>query len=210
MVNGYMLLTHIAAAPIIPVVTITRTEDAVPLAEAFLEGGIRSIEVTLRTPAGLKAIEAIAKAGTDIALGAGTIATQEQMKQTYEAGAQFFVSPGATPELLRLAHTMNITYLPGVVTPSEIVQAIQHDQTFLKFFPAGSFGGVSMLKQYAAVFPDISFCPTGGVSKDNVKEFLNLPNVKCVGGSWLAPADAVEARDWKKITQIARESVGSL
>lgn len=203
-------LSTIAAAPIVPVVTINRPEDAVPLAEALLEGGIRSIEITLRTAAGLKSIEAIAKAGTEIALGAGTIATEEQMKQTHDAGAQFFVSPGTTASLLDLANKLKITYLPGVVTPSEIVQAIQHKQTFLKFFPAGSFGGAAMLKQYAAVFPEIQFCPTGGVSPGNVKEYLGLPNVRCVGGSWLAPTDVLEAQDWKKITQIAKDSVAAL
>jgi 2-dehydro-3-deoxyphosphogluconate aldolase/(4S)-4-hydroxy-2-oxoglutarate aldolase len=203
-------LSTIAAAPIVPVVVINRAEDAVPLAEALLAGGIRSIEITLRTEAGLPAIKAVAKAKLDIEVGAGTITSVDEMKRCRDAGASFFVSPGATHELLFFAQEQKLTYLPGIVTPSEIIHALQYDQTFLKFFPAGSFGGAAMLKQYAGVFPNVQFCPTGGVSQANVKEYLGLPNVRCVGGSWLAPADAIQNKDWAAITKIAKESIAAL
>lgn len=201
------LLTRIASAPIIPVVTLEHPDDAVPLAEALLEGGIRAIEITLRSDAGLAAIQAVASAGLDIALGAGTITTTEALQHCRDAGASFFVSPGATPALLEAARDAQLSYLPGVVTPSEIVQALAYGHDFLKFFPAGSFGGAAMLRQYAGVFPQVQFCPTGGVSQANIADYLGLPNVCCVGGSWLSPADAIAARDWPKITQIAKDSV---
>ncbi len=200
----------LAAAPIIPVVTLQQAEQAVPLAEALLAGGIQAIEVTLRTDAGLAGIKAIANANLPIQLGAGTVTTTEQMQQVCDAGAAFVVSPGTTPELLRAAQKQDVVYLPGVVTPSEIIQAQAHGQHFLKFFPAGGFGGQSMLKHYASVFGDVQFCPTGGVSPDNMTEYLSLPNVVCVGGSWLTPKQALADGDWHEITRIAQKSVAGL
>lgn len=200
----------LADAPIIPVVSLNRVEQAVPLSEALLEGGIQAIEITLRTQAGLGGIKAVAKAGLPIQLGAGTVTTLSQLQQVCEAGAQFVVSPGATVELLREAKRQEVLYLPGVVTPSEIIQAQSQGHDFLKFFPAGSFGGAAMLKHYAGVFADVTFCPTGGVAPDNMKDYLNLPNVACVGGSWLTPKEALQADDWAEITRIAKQSVQSL
>lgn len=205
-----LLLSALADAPIIPVVTLEHATDAVPLARALIGGGIRAIEITLRTPAGMDAIRAVADSGLDILLGAGTVTSVEHMRQAAEAGARFIVSPGATPALLAASREVSIPYLPGVVTPSEIVQAAEHGQKLLKFFPAGAFGGPSMLRHYAAVFPDIRFCPTGGVSPENMRDYLALPNVPFVGGAWLTPSDALKAKDWPRVTRIAEESIAAI
>lgn len=205
------LLNSIGSAPLVPVVTLNHVEEAVPVAEALREGGIRCIEVTMRTDAGLHAIEAIAKANLqDMVLGAGTLTSPERLVQAANAGAGFFVSPGLTAPLLEEAQKRALCLLPGVVTPSEIMQALAYGQRMLKFFPAGSFGGAAMLKNYASVFPQVSFCPTGGISKETAKDYLALPNVRCVGGTWLVPKEALEARDYARITAIARESVAAL
>lgn len=200
----------LASAPIIPVVTIGDANDAVPLATALREGGIRSIEITLRNDAGLPAIEAVAKAGLDIMVGAGTITEVSQLRQVYDLGAQFAVSPGTTPALLAAAQKTSLCYLPGVITPSEIIQAVEYGQSLLKFFPAGSFGGTDVLRQYASVFPQVRFCPTGGISPENMANYLALPNVSFVGGSWLTPAIALQQKDWDAITRIARDSLAAL
>ena len=201
----------ISEAPLVPVVTIQQASDAVPLAEALAEGGIRCIEITLRTNAGLEAIRAIHKAGLkNMLVGAGTITNATELAQTVDAGAQFVVSPGVSAELLAAASSQSLCFLPGVVTPSEILQAVQAGQSFLKFFPAESFGGMALLKHYAAVFPNVQFCPTGGITQKNAKEYLALPNVRCVGGTWLSPQDSLAAHDWKRITQIARDSLAAL
>lgn len=194
-------------APIVPVVTIQEAKDAVPLAEALLEGGVTAIEITLRTDEGLKAIEAVAKSGVEILIGAGTVISAAQMQKVCDAGAQFVVSPGTTPELLNKANELETVYLPGVVTPSEVVQALAHGHNFLKFFPAGGFGGAAMLKHYASVFPSVRFCPTGGITPNNLREYLALPNVICVGGSWLAPKNLLDTKDWVNVTNTAQKSL---
>lgn len=205
------LLKAIQSAPLIPVVTIHEAEDALPLAEALYEGGLRCIEVTLRTQASMEAIEKLAQSNIeDLLLGVGTLTSGQRMQEAQRAGAQFFVSPGVSDDMLEVARKRELCYLPGVVTPGEIIQAINAGQKWLKFFPAQSFGGTAMLKQYATVFPQISFCPTGGITRDNAVDYLSLPNVRCVGGSWLTPKDAMQNRDWKKITEIAKASLTAL
>lgn len=194
----------IARCPIIPVVTLHHAEDAVPLARALMTGGITTIEITLRTDAGLAAMKAVAQSGLEICVGAGTIFTVQQFRQVVDAGVQFAISPACLPELLAEAARHDVTYLPGVITPSEVAQAEHAGCHLQKFFPAEAFGGVSTLKQYASVFPNVKFCPTGGITPDNAAHYLTLPNVSCAGGTWLAPAEAIAAKDWKRIETLAK------
>ena len=192
--------------PVIPVVTIGRVEDAVPLAETLLEGGLGTIEVTLRTPHSLAAIEAIAKALPAVMVGAGTVMRSADVTAARNAGARFLVSPGLTPDLAASGMASGLPYLPGAVTASEILAARELNFTFLKFFPAREAGGWALLRAYAPVFPGILFCPTGGINEENVGEYLALPNVPVVGGTWVANKDAIEARDWAGITQRAKRA----
>jgi 2-dehydro-3-deoxyphosphogluconate aldolase/(4S)-4-hydroxy-2-oxoglutarate aldolase len=192
--------------PVIPVVTINRVEDAVPLAEALLEGGLGTIEVTLRTPHSLAAIEAIAKALPAAMVGAGTVLRSADITAARNAGARFLVSPGLTPDLAAAGIASGLPYLPGAVTASEILAARELNFTFLKFFPAREAGGPALLRSFAPVFQGIVFCPTGGISEENVGEYLSLPNVPVVGGTWVANREAIEARDWSGITARARRA----
>ena len=191
--------------PVIPVIVIDRLEDAVPLARALVEGGVRVLEVTLRTPVALRAIEAIAKAVPGAIVGVGTITRPQDVADAISAGATFGVSPGLTPALADAARAAGLPLLPGVMTPSDVIAARAAGFTEMKFFPAQQAGGVGMLKALGGPFGDVTFCPTGGVTLASAPEFLALPNVACVGGSWLTPKDAVAAGDWARITQLARD-----
>ena len=192
--------------PVIPVIVLHRIEHAVPLALALVAGGVRVLEVTLRTPVALACIEAIARAVPDAIVGAGTLRQAADARAAKDAGCQFGVSPGYTHAMGQACKSVGLPLLPGVATASEVMQASGDGFEFLKFFPATAAGGIPMLKGLAGPFPDISFCPTGGITPESAPQFLALPNVKVCGGSWLAPNDALEAGEWARITQLARES----
>lgn len=195
-------------APVVPVMVIEKLEHAVPLARALAAGGLKALEITLRTPVALDCIRAIAAEVPDAVVGAGTVLDQGQMRAVKHAGARFAVSPGASAELMKAAAGAGIAWLPGAVTASEVMELAGHGLGFLKFFPAVPAGGTPYLASLASVFPQVKFCPTGGIGKANAGEFLALPNVVCVGGSWVAPASLVAAGDWAAITALAREACG--
>jgi len=189
--------------PVIPVIIVDAVADAVPLARALVAGGIRVLEVTLRTPVALAAIRAMVAAVPDAIVGVGTITRAEDFAAAKAAGARFGVSPGLTPALIEAARASDLPLLPGVMTPSEVIAARAAGFTALKLFPAQQAGGIGMLKALASPFGDVTFCPTGGVTFENAPEFLALPNVACVGGSWVAPKEAVANSDWARITALA-------
>ena len=193
-------------APVIPVIVLNDVAHAVPMARALVAGGIRMLEVTLRTPAALACIEAIAKAVPEAVVGAGTVRTRADAQAAASAGALFAVSPGYTSAVGQACRDAGMSLLPGVATGGEIMMAQEDGFTELKFFPAMQAGGPAMLKAWSGPFFDVKFCPTGGVTLQNATEFLALPNVVCVGGSWLVPADAMAAGDWARITQLARDT----
>jgi 2-dehydro-3-deoxyphosphogluconate aldolase / (4S)-4-hydroxy-2-oxoglutarate aldolase len=190
-------------APVIPVIVLTDVAHAVPLARALVAGGIRMLEVTLRTPVALQCIERIAKEVPEAVVGAGTVRSPKDAQAAAAAGARFAVSPGFTPTVGSACKDAGLALLPGVATGSEIMMAQEAGYTQLKFFPAMQAGGPAMLKAWSGPFFDVQFCPTGGVNEANAKEFLALPNVVCVGGSWLTPADALASGDWERITALA-------
>jgi len=190
--------------PVIPVIVIQRLQDAVPLAQALVAGGVRVLEVALRTPVALEAIEAIARAVPEAIVGAGTVRTVVDARAALNAGSRFAVSPGYTTEVGRACQQIGLPLLPGVATASELMVAHTDGYHFLKFFPATAAGGVPMLKALAGPFPDVAFCPTGGITAETAPQFLALPNVKVCGGSWLTPQDAVDAGDWSRIEALAR------
>lgn len=192
--------------PVIPVIVINKVEDAVPMAEALLEGGVKVLEVTLRSPVALQAMEQIAKHVPDAILGSGTVRNLKDAKNSKDVGCQFAVSPGYTSELGRYAREIGLPLLPGVSTGSEIMMANADDYYFLKLFPAVAVGGINLLKGFAGPFADVKFCPTGGVSVESAPQFLALPNVVVCGGTWLTPADAVANKDWAHITKLAKEA----
>lgn len=192
--------------PVIPVIVIERLVDAVPLASALVAGGVRVLEVTLRTPVALAAIEAIARAVPQAIVGAGTLRGPADVRQAMNAGCVFGVSPGYTTDVGRAARAVGLPLLPGVATASELMATQADGFSFVKFFPATAAGGVPMLKALAGPFPDVAFCPTGGITAKTAREFLALPNVKVCGGSWLTPADAIDVGDWGRITRLAREA----
>lgn len=196
--------TILDAGPVMPVIVLDRVADAVPLARALVAGGIRVLEVTLRTPAALDSIRAIAAEVPDAILGAGTVVTPADLDAAAKAGAVFAVSPGASPELLRAGRESAIPLLPGVMTPSDVINALSAGQTAMKLFPAAQAGGLGMLKALSGPFPQVRFCPTGGIDLASAPAYLCLPNVACVGGSWLTPADRVKAGDWAAVTELAR------
>lgn len=196
----------LALAPVIPVITIDRLEDAVPLAKALCAGGLRVLEVTLRTRHALPAIEAMRMAVPDAVVGVGTLAKPEDFVDAARAGAQFGVSPGLTAELVTAAKQTPFPLLPGIMTPSELIAGLGWGFDTFKLFPAQQAGGVGMLKALGAPFPDVKFCPTGGISRATAPEFLALPNVACVGGSWVTPADKIRAGDWAAIEALARDA----
>ena len=197
------------AGPVMPVMVIQNLEDAVPLAEALVAGGIRVLEITLRTSIALEAIKLISDNVKDAIVGAGTITTPEQLKAAEAAGAVFAISPGLTPTLLVAAQTGNIALIPGIATLSELMLGMEYGLDHFKFFPAEAAGGIPMLKAIAGPVPYVTFCPTGGISPENYRDYLALNNVACVGGSWLAPADAVKAKDWARVTELARLAIAN-
>jgi len=195
-----------AHGPVIPVIVIQRLEDAVPLAQALVDGGVKVLEVTLRTPVALRAMEAIARAVPQAIVGAGTIRSVADAQAARDAGCRFGVSPGYTSEVGHYCRNVTLPLLPGVATASEVMQANADGYHFLKFFPATAVGGIPLLKALHGPFPDVAFCPTGGITPETAPQFLALPNVKVCGGSWLTPADAVQAGDWARITALARQT----
>jgi 2-dehydro-3-deoxyphosphogluconate aldolase/(4S)-4-hydroxy-2-oxoglutarate aldolase len=203
MIDTLSLADH---GPVIPVIVLHKVEHAVPLAQALLDGGVRVLEVTLRTPVALRAIEAIAKAVPQAILGAGTLRSAADARAARAAGCVFGVSPGYTPAIGAACREAELPLLPGVSGASDVMAANDDGLRFLKFFPAVPAGGVAMLKALHGPFPDVVFCPTGGIGADNAAQFLALPNVRVCGGSWLTPTDALEQGDWARITRLAREA----
>lgn len=195
-------------APVVPVVVIEDVADAVPLARALVAGGLPAVEVTLRTPAAPAAIRAVAAEVPEAVVGAGTVITPGQVDEAVAAGARFLVSPGWTDTLLEAMRASGVPFLPGVSTASEVVALLERGVREMKFFPAGAAGGTAYLKSLAGPLPQARFCPTGGIGPDSAPEYLALPNVGCVGGSWMLPADAVAARDWARVEALAREAAG--
>jgi 2-dehydro-3-deoxyphosphogluconate aldolase/(4S)-4-hydroxy-2-oxoglutarate aldolase len=196
----------VAFGPVIPVIVIDRLDAAVPMAQALVDGGVRVLEVTLRTAAALGAIEAIARAVPEAIVGAGTLRNAGDARSAHAAGARFGVSPGYAAALAEQCRALGLPFLPGVATATEVMQAADDGFRFLKFFPAAAAGGTALLKAWASPFADVAFCPTGGISIASAPEWLALPNVKVVGGSWLTPAEALAASDWDGITRLAREA----
>ena len=186
-----------------PVLVIDDAETAVPLARALADGGLTVLEITLRTPSALASIRAMRDALPDLTIGAGTVTSPAQVAQVVDAGGQFVVSPGLTDEVVNACRDAGLPCLPGVMTPSDVQRGIGLGLTALKFFPASKAGGVAMLSALSGPFPDILFCPTGGIAADTKDDYLALPNVGCVGGSWVAPADAISRGDWERITRLA-------
>jgi 2-dehydro-3-deoxyphosphogluconate aldolase / (4S)-4-hydroxy-2-oxoglutarate aldolase len=195
-----------ADAPVIPVIVLSDVAHAVPLARALVEGGIRMLEVTLRTPVALACIEAIAREVPEAVAGAGTVRSAADAQAAAMAGARFAVSPGYTAAVGKACHDLGLPLLPGVATPGEIMAAQEDGYHALKFFPALQAGGVAMLKAWQGPFGDVKFCPTGGITGGNAGDFLRLSNVVCVGGSWLTPPEVIERGDWAHITQLARQA----
>jgi 2-dehydro-3-deoxyphosphogluconate aldolase / (4S)-4-hydroxy-2-oxoglutarate aldolase len=198
------LIARCKPARVIPVLTITDPKHAVPLAHALFDGGLTVLEITLRTPAALEAIRLIKEHGPDADVGAGTVLTSAQAEAARKAGARFLVSPGATPRLLDEAESWPIPLLPGIATASEAMALIERGYRFAKFFPAEQSGGIASLKALGAPLADLVFCPTGGVGPHNLAAYLATPNVVCVGGSWVAPQNLIDAGDWAGITKLAR------
>lgn len=196
-----------AAGPVVPVLVINDVEKAVPLAKALMEGGIKVLEVTLRTPAAIDVIKRIAQEVPDSLIGAGTVTNAQQLKAVVEAGAKFAISPGMTADLLKAGMDSEIPLIPGISSTSDLMKGKDAGYTHMKFFPAEASGGVKAIKSISGPFPDVTFCPTGGIVPNNYNDYLALNNVKCVGGSWLAPDDAIESGDWARITQLAKEAV---
>ncbi|CAM5465641.1 MULTISPECIES: bifunctional 4-hydroxy-2-oxoglutarate aldolase/2-dehydro-3-deoxy-phosphogluconate aldolase [Streptomyces] len=195
-------------APVVPVVVLTDAADAVPLARALVAGGLPAIEVTLRTPAAPAAIRAIAAEVPEAVVGAGTVITPEQVDACTADGARFLVSPGWTEALLAAMRGSGVPFLPGVSTTSEVVALLERGVREMKFFPAQAAGGTAYLSSLAGPLPQARFCPTGGIGPKTAPEYLALPNVGCVGGSWMVPAEAVAARDWGRIEELARTAAG--
>jgi 2-dehydro-3-deoxyphosphogluconate aldolase / (4S)-4-hydroxy-2-oxoglutarate aldolase len=196
-------------SPVMPVVTVSDPTTAADLARALVRGGIRVIEVTLRTPVALRAVELIAREVPEITVGAGTVLSVADLQSCAEAGAAFAISPGATPALLAAGANGPIPYLPAIATASELMAGLAAGYRCFKFFPAGAAGGIAMLNSFSGPFPEARFCPTGGISQATVKAYLDLPNVLCAGGSWLTPADAVGRKDWSVIESLASKAAAS-
>lgn len=199
--------TLFAQGPVVPVIVIKDLATAVPLAKALVAGGVRVLEVTLRTPVALEAIELMAKEVPDAIVGAGTVTTPEQLAKVTAAGAKFAISPGLTRELLAAGKAGDIPLIPGIASISELMEGTGVGYTHFKFFPAEAAGGVKTLKSIHGPFSDIRFCPTGGINEKNFQEYLALPNVACVGGSWIVPDDAIANGDWDRITQLCKDAV---
>lgn len=202
--------TILDASPLMPVITINKLSDAVPLCQALVDGGINVLEITLRTEHGVKAIEAVRNAIPDVWVGAGTITSIDQYRQAEAAGARFVVTPGVTESLLKFGTTSGAPLLPGISTISELMMGYALGYREFKFFPAEVAGGIPALRAFSGPFQDVTFCPTGGIARDTAKDYLALKNVRTVGGSWLAPASLIAAGDWAGITEIASASLANL
>ncbi|PBB82897.1 keto-deoxy-phosphogluconate aldolase [Mesorhizobium sp. WSM3879] len=200
------LLSLLNGQPVIPVLKIANVADAVPLARALSRGGLRAIEITLRTADALEAIRRVAAEVEDAVVGAGTILDAKQFDEAGRAGSKFIVSPGITGQLLDAAKDSPVPLLPGAITPGEIMAAREAGLRFLKFFPAEQSGGIASLKAFASPLADVKFCPTGGITAKNAADYLSLPNVICVGGSWVAPDEFIKAGKWDEIEALAREA----
>jgi len=198
------------AGPVVPVIVISELSQALPLAKALLDGGVKVMEVTLRTEHGLAAIEAIANEFPQALIGAGTVVNTAQLAAVEKAGGMFAISPGATPALLAAGADSKMAFIPGVTSPSELMVGLEFGYSHFKFFPAEANGGVPALKALNAPFGGITICPTGGISLKNAKDYLALDFVHCIGGSWIVPMDLVEAGEWDKITQLCKEAVSAL
>jgi 2-dehydro-3-deoxyphosphogluconate aldolase/(4S)-4-hydroxy-2-oxoglutarate aldolase len=201
--NTLELASH---GPVIPVIVIQRVEDAVPMAQALVDGGIKVLEITLRTAVALQCMELIAKVVPEAIVGAGTVRSVADARAVKNAGCKFAVSPGYTSEIGKACLEMGLPLLPGVSTGSEVIQANTDGYFFLKLFPAVVVGGINLLRSFAGVFTDVKFCPTGGLTVETAPQFLALPNVPVCGGTWLTPADAVAAKNWQHITQLAQQA----
>ncbi len=201
------VLEVLQISPIVPVVVIEDLKDAVPLAQSLVEGGIPIIEVTLRSNCALEAIELIAKNVPKMRVGAGTILNSNQLEQAQNRGAEFLISPGLTPSLLEYAKKKDMPLIPGVSSSSEVMQALELGYNALKFFPAEYCGGVKLLNAFNGPFKGVQFCPTGGISVDNMHAYLKLENVLCVGGSWLTPKNLVQNKEWDKIVEICKRAL---
>lgn len=197
----------LTSGPVVPVIVINKLEHAVPLAKALVAGGVRVLEVTLRTACAVEAIKAIAKEVPDAIIGAGTVLNPEQLAEVTAAGAQFAISPGLTEPLLKAANAGPIPLIPGISTVSELMLGLDAGLHEFKFFPAEANGGVKALQAIAGPFPQVRFCPTGGITPNNYRDYLALKSVLCIGGSWLVPADALESGDYARITKLAQEAV---
>lgn len=193
--------------PVVPVIVIKNLDHAVPLAKALVAGGVKVLEVTLRTPVAIEAIKMISEAVPEAIIGAGTVATEKDLHDVAEAGGVFAISPGLTPALLTAAINGPIALIPGISSASELMFGMEYGLREFKFFPAEAAGGIKMIKSIGGPFPQATFCPTGGVSPANYKEYLSLNNVACVGGSWLAPRAVLEQGDWQKITDLAQKAL---
>ncbi|WP_028033192.1 2-dehydro-3-deoxy-phosphogluconate aldolase [Chelativorans sp. J32] len=202
------LLEILTAQPVIPVLKIDRLSDAVPLARALAKGGLPAIEITLRTPDAIDAIRLVVDEVPEAIVGAGTILTKKDFTKAEEAGASFIVSPGTTEDLLDAAEDSHVPFLPGAVTPSEIMALREEGYRVLKFFPAEQAGGAAFLKSLASPLADMRFCPTGGISPQNAGDYLSLPNIVCVGGSWIAPDAELKAGNWAAIEELSRQATG--
>lgn len=200
------LVAVLDGQPVLPVLVIERLADAVPLAKALMRGGLPAIEVTLRTPHALDAIRLIADEAPEVIVGAGTVRNALQFQEAAAAGSRFIVSPGVTQELIDVANISKVPFLPGVATPSEAMAIIEEGLTMMKFFPAEPAGGAEYLKALSSPLPEARFCPTGGITAESADRYLALPNVICVGGSWVAPAGLVADRNWQAIEDLAREA----
>jgi 2-dehydro-3-deoxyphosphogluconate aldolase/(4S)-4-hydroxy-2-oxoglutarate aldolase len=196
-----------ATGPIVPVLVINKVEDALPIAEALLAADVKVLEVTLRTPAALDVISLIAKELPEAIVGTGTVTNRHQLQQSIDAGAKFAISPGLTKDLLQAGNESSIALIPGIASISELMDAADLGYNHLKFFPAEASGGVNAIKSIGGPFPDIKFCPTGGINLNNVRDYLALSNVACCGGSWLVPNSAVENKDWSAITKLANDAL---
>jgi 2-dehydro-3-deoxyphosphogluconate aldolase/(4S)-4-hydroxy-2-oxoglutarate aldolase len=194
---------------VVPVITVKDIDSAVPLAEALVAGGLQVLEITLRTDAGLESIRRIAAEVPGAVVGAGTVTTPQQLLDARNAGAQFIVSPGCTESLARTAAAAGGVFLPGAVTASEVLSLLEHGITMMKFFPAQTSGGIAALKALGAPFPQVSFCPTGGIGLTTAPEYLALPNVVCIGGSWMVPAELIAQHAWAAITTLAAEATAA-
>lgn len=203
-------IPFLAENPIVPVVVLDRVEDAVPTARALLEGGIRSAEVTFRTPVAIDCIAAIASGVPEITVGAGTVVNKEQARRALAVGAKFLVSPGVSKQVAKVAAEANVPLLPGIANPTDIMETLKWGLEVVKFFPASALGGLGLLKAFAGPFPQMKFMPTGGVNPDNLGEWLSAPFVPAVGGSWMASAKLVHAADFAQITRLSAEAVAKV